>query len=85
MPAGPIGSCGRMTSSTANGGERPDSTNNSRRFLTYRAPLLRLQFVDVPDKPDRATLYPADAADIDQMATWLTVDAGVVRDLSGCR
>lgn len=74
-----------MTSSTANGGEHPNSTSDSRRFLTHRAPLLRLQIIGVPNKPDRATLYPADGADIDRMKTWLTVDASVVRDLSGCR
>ncbi|WP_449271652.1 DUF7511 domain-containing protein [Halolamina pelagica] len=74
-----------MTSSTANGGERPNSTNESRRFLTHRAPLLRLQIIGVGDKPDRATLYPADTVDIDRMKTWLTVDASIVRDLSNCR
>lgn len=74
-----------MTFSTANGGERPGSANGSRQFLTHRAPLLRLQIVSVGDNPDRATLYPADAVDIDRMETWLTVDASLVRDLAGCR
>jgi len=74
-----------MASSTANGGERPDSGNDSRRFLTARTPLLRLRITDIPGKSDRATLYPTDAADIDRMETWLTVDASVVRELSDCR
>lgn len=74
-----------MTSSTTNGDERPDLGNGSRRFLTHNAPLLRLRITSIPGESDRATLYPADAADIDRMETWLTIDATVVRDLSGCR
>lgn len=74
-----------MTFPTANGGERPGLTNDSRRVPKLRLPVLRLRIVGVPEKPDRATLYPADAADIDRMETWLTVDASVVRDLSACR
>jgi len=74
-----------MTSSTANDDERPNLTTDSQPFLTHRASLLRLQIVGFSDSPDRATLYPKDAADVDRMETWLTVDAGVVCDLSVCR
>jgi hypothetical protein len=70
---------------TANDGDRSDAANDGRRFLTTRAPLLRLRIVGVPDQSDRATLYPADSADIDRMETWLTVDASLVRELSACR
>ena len=74
-----------MASSTANGGDRPDSGNDSRRFLTARAPLLRLRITSIPGESDQATLYPADAMDIERMETWLTIDADVLRDLSNCR
>lgn len=67
---------------TANDG---DPENDSWRFLTHRAPCLRLRIVGAPGQPDRATLYPADAADIDRMETWLTVDASVVEELSAWR
>lgn len=70
---------------TANGGDRSDAANDSWRFLHHRAPLLRLRIVGVPGQPDRATLYPVDAADIDRMETWLTVDASLVRELSAWR
>jgi len=74
-----------MTFSAANGGDRSDTATDGRRFLTSPAPVLRLQFVGGVAEPERATLYPADVADIDRMETWLTVDAGVVRELSNCR
>ncbi|KPN29390.1 hypothetical protein SY89_00103 [Halolamina pelagica] len=74
-----------MTLPTANGGDRSDTATDGRRFLTPPAPVLRLQFVGGVAEPDQATLYPADAADIDRMETWLTIDAGVVRELSNCR
>ncbi len=70
------------SASTANDG---DPANDSWRFLNHRASLLRLRIVGVPGQPDRATLYPADAADVDRMETWLTVDASLVRDLSTWR
>ncbi|MFC6990152.1 hypothetical protein ACFQJD_18255 [Haloplanus sp. GCM10025708] len=28
------------------------------------------------DEPDRCTMYPADAADEDQMTTWITAEQG---------
>lgn len=72
---------GCMSSSPPNGDERLNSGKNSRWFLTCRTPLLRLRVDDVPGESDRATLYPADVADIDRMETWLTVDASAVADL----
>lgn len=74
-----------MSFPTANGGERPRSTDDSQRLPNGRVPRLRLRIVDTPGNSSRATLYPTDAADIDRMETWLTVDTSVVRDLSACR
>lgn len=68
-----------------NGDELHEAAGAGQPFLTQRSPLLRLRIVGVPERSDRATLYPADAADIDRMETWLTLDASVVRDLSACR
>lgn len=74
-----------MGSSIPNGGGRPDSNTDGRRFLTPPAPRLRLRVTDVPGETDRATLSPADATDVERMETWLSIDAGVLRDLAGCR
>lgn len=74
-----------MTASTANGGDRPDSATDGRQPPNVRVPLLRLRTVSPLDGDDRATIYPADAMDVERMETWLTVDASVVRDLSACR
>jgi hypothetical protein len=37
------------------------------------------------DGPDRLTVYPADASDIDRMSTWLTADADACPDLAEMR
>jgi hypothetical protein len=37
------------------------------------------------DGPDRLTVYPADASDIDRMSTWLTADADACPDLGEMR
>lgn len=33
------------------------------------------------DRPDRLTIHPADADDVDKMAMWLTADAAAFVDL----
>ncbi|MFB6191959.1 MAG: hypothetical protein ABEI11_01415 [Haloarculaceae archaeon] len=37
------------------------------------------------DRPDRLTLHPAEADDVERMSTWLTADADVFVDLAGVR
>lgn len=34
-----------------------------------------------PSKPDRTTVFPADATGVTKMSTWLTVNSGCVVDL----
>ena len=71
--------------STTDSTTQYESFQSGWRHLTDPPSNLQMKCVTVTDRPDRATLYPADSTNIDRMETWLTVDTTVVCELSACR
>lgn len=46
---------------------------------------LRTRTVEYDGRPDRCTVYPADATGVERMSTWLSADADVFVSLAASR